>query len=107
MEHWNTEHYVGLRFGTSLMARDCKTITAAVVLSASIAAPAFAQEAYQSYSGAPYRHAPQTYYRSDDVPGSYARRNGDEFYNQEGFGFSGRDTYSAGGHATDVNPPGN
>lgn len=44
-----------------------KTITAAVALSASIAAPAFAQDAYQSYADAPYRHAPQYYPRNSEV----------------------------------------
>ena len=81
-----------------------KTITAAVVLSASIAAPAFAQDAYQ-YGGAPYRHAPQ-YYRSYSVPpGSYAPRNNQEFWNQENFGFSGRDPSRVGGDSPNLNPP--
>ena len=82
-----------------------KTITAAVVLSASIAAPAFALDAYQSYGGAPYRQAPQ-YYRSYDVPpGSYAPRNNQEWWNQENFGFSGRDTSRVGGESPNLNPP--
>jgi hypothetical protein len=81
-----------------------KTITAVVVLSASIAGPAFAQDAYQSYAGAPYRHAP--YYRSYDVPpGSYAPRNNQEFWNQENFGFSGRDPSRVGGESPDLNRP--
>lgn len=83
-----------------------KTIAAAAVVSASVAAPAFAQEAYLSY-GAPYRDAAQTYYRSYDVPpGSYAPRNSDEYWNQENFGFSGRDTSRAGSESPSVNPPG-
>jgi hypothetical protein len=82
-----------------------KTITAAVVLSASIAAPAFAQDAYQSYSGAPYRHAPTLYYRSYNVPpGSYAPRDNDEFWNQENFGFSGRDPSRVGGESPNLLP---
>lgn len=61
-----------------------KTAPAAVVLSASTAAPAFAQ-GYQSYSSGPYRDAPR-FYRSHDVPpGSYAPRNNREFWNQENF----------------------
>jgi hypothetical protein len=80
-----------------------KTITAAVVLSASIAAPALAQDAF--YGGAPYRHAPQ-YYRSYDVPpGSYAPRNKQEYWNQQNFGFSGRDPSRVGGESPNLNPP--
>jgi hypothetical protein len=82
-----------------------KTITAAVVLSASIAVPALAQDAYQSYARAPYRHAPQ-YYRSYEVPpGSYAPRNNQEFWNQENFGFSGGDPSRVGGDSPNLNPP--
>ena len=81
-----------------------KSVAAAVALSASIAAPAFAQD-YQFYSGAPYRHAPR-YYRSYDVPpGSYAPRNNQEFWNQENFGFSGRDPSRTGGESSNLNPP--
>ena len=81
-----------------------KTITAAVVLSASIAAPAFAQDAYQSYGGAPHRYAPQ-YYRSYSVPpGSYAPRDNDQFWNQANFGFSGRDSSRVGGVSPNLRP---
>lgn len=82
-----------------------KSVAAAVVLSASIAAPAFAQDVYQSYNDAPYRHAPR-YYRSFDVPpGSYAPRNTQQFWNQENFGFSGRDPSRTGGESPNLNPP--
>jgi hypothetical protein len=81
-----------------------KTITAAVVLSASIVAPALAQDAYQSFGGAPYRYAPQ-YYRSYDVPpGSYAPQNDQELWNQRNFGFSGRDPSRVGGGSPNLNP---
>jgi hypothetical protein len=77
-----------------------KTITAAVVLSASIVAPAFAQEAYRSYGSAPYQPAPQTYYRSYDAP-----RNNDQYWHQQNFGFSGRNPSRVGGVSPNLNPP--
>lgn len=83
-----------------------KTIAAAAVLSASIAAPALAQrvDPYNG-GGTPYRGA-QQYYRSYDVPpGSYAPRNNDEWRNQENFGFSGRDPARVGGESPNLNPP--
>jgi len=88
-----------------------KRIGAVVVLSAAIAAPAFGQEVYQSYNGAPYGYgyarAPQPYYRNYDVPpGSYAPRNNDEYRNQENFGFSGRDPSRVGGETPNLNPSG-
>jgi hypothetical protein len=85
-----------------------KTITAAAVVSASIAAPAFAQRVDLYYGGgAPYQRAPQTSYRSYDVlPGSYAPRNNDEWQNQGNFGFSGRDPLRVGGESPNPNPPG-
>lgn len=82
-----------------------RLIGAALVLSASVAAPAFAQNAY--YSGAPYRQAPQTYYRSYGGPeGSYAPRNSDEYWGQENFGFDGRDMSGVRGHSSDMKPSG-
>jgi hypothetical protein len=81
------------------------TISAAALVTASIATPAFAQTAYGPRAGAPYDHG-QTYYRSNDVPpGSYAPRNGDEYRNQENFGFSGRDPSRVGGESPNLNPP--
>jgi hypothetical protein len=85
-----------------------KTITAAVVLAASIAAPAFAQrvDPYDG-GGAPYRGGIQQSYQSYDVPpGSYAPRNDDEWRNQQNFGFSGRDPSRVGGESPNLNPPG-
>ena len=86
-----------------------KTIGAAAILSAAIAAPAFAQDAYGTYDGAlPYQQAPRTYDRSYDVPpGSYAPRTMDQYRNQENFGFSGRDPSRVGGESPNLNPPGN
>ena len=84
-----------------------KTIGATVALAASVAAPAFAQDAYQSYGGAPYRDSPQMYYRSYDVPpGSYAPRDTDEYWNERNFGFSGRDHSRVGGDSPNLKPPG-
>ena len=85
-----------------------KTIATAAVVTASLAAPAFAQQVDPSYGGgAPYRQVPQTYYRNYDVPpGSYAPRNNDEYWNQENFGFSGRDPSRAGGVSPNLNPSG-
>jgi hypothetical protein len=81
-----------------------KTITAAAILTSSLALPAFAQDAYP-YSGTPYPTAPR-FYRSYDVPpGSYAPRNDQQFRNQENFGFSGRDPSRTGGESPNVNPP--
>lgn len=83
--------------------RTMKLIGAAAILSVSIAAPTFAQDAFE---GAPYRHAPPTYYRSYDVPpGSYAPRNSDEWRDQQNYGFSGRDPSRVGGADPDLNPP--
>lgn len=38
-------------------------------------------------------------------PGSYAPRNNQEFWNQENFGFSGRDPSRVGGDSPNLNPP--
>jgi hypothetical protein len=86
-----------------------KTVSAVAVLSAAIAAPAFGQDVYQSYRGAPYGYGyardSQPYYRNYDVPpGSYAPRNNEEYRNQENFGFSGRDPSRVGGVSPNLNP---
>ncbi len=64
-----------------------KAISAAVVLSATIAAPVFAQE-YRAYPGAPYENGAGPFYRSyDQVPGDYLPpRNTEEFRNLQNFG---------------------
>ena len=85
-----------------------KTISAAALLSAAIAAPAFGQEAYRYYGDAPSRYAPQTYEQNYDVPpGSYAPRTNEEYRNEDNFGFSGRDPSRVGGDSPNLNPPGN
>ena len=78
-----------------------KTIAAVAVVSASTAAPAFAQEAY----GPPHGYVPPMYYRSVP-PGSYAPRNVDEYWNERNFGFSGRDPSRVGGGSPNLTPPG-
>jgi hypothetical protein len=82
-----------------------KLISAAVIVSASIAGPAFAQDIG---TGGPYVRAapyagpasrPQTYYRSygQVSPEYYAPRNDDEYRNPQNFGFTGRDSSRARG----------
>lgn len=83
-----------------------KLIGAAVILSASIAAPAFAQDVY--YDAPLYRYGPTYYYAPYDVPpGSYAPTNTDEYWNEVNHGFSGRDPSRVGGDSPSLNPPGN
>ena len=85
-----------------------KAISAAIILSAAVAAPAFAQEAYGPYAG-PYgpRSGPTTYYRSyGEAPGNYAPQNTDEYWNLRNHGFSGRDPSRVGGDSPSVNPSG-
>lgn len=84
-----------------------KAISAAVVLSATIATPVFAQTV-RPYARAPYEAAPGTFYRSyDQVPGDYLPpRNSDEFWSLENHGFTGRDPSRVGGDSPSVNPPG-
>jgi hypothetical protein len=85
-----------------------KTISAAIILSASVAAPAFAQEAGYG-APAPYQRgvAPQTYYRSyGQVPGSYMPpRDNQEYWNLQNFGTTGRDPSRVGGESPSLNPP--
>ena len=83
-----------------------KAISAAALLSATIATPVFAQT-YRPYAGAPYERG--TFYRSyDQVPGDYLPpRNTDEYWNLENHGFTGRDPSRVGGESPNLNPPGN
>jgi hypothetical protein len=87
-----------------------KTLGVALILSAAIASPVFAQDANvsaprhvrthdqsnlrgaynQQLSGAPYDNAPQTR---------------EERLNQQNFGFSGRSPSRVGGEDPDLNPP--
>jgi hypothetical protein len=82
-----------------------KAISAAVIVAAGIAAPAFAQEFYGPYV-APYG---PTYYRSfGQVPGNYLPpRNTDEYWNLVNHGFTARDPSRVGGDSPSVKPPGN
>jgi len=80
-----------------------KTITVAAVLSASIAAPAFAQRVDPYHGGGMLYRGAQQY---DVPPGSYAPRNNDEWRNQQNFGFSGRDPSRLGGESPNLNPSG-
>ena len=82
-----------------------KLIGAALIVSASIAAPAFAQEV-SPYVGHPYERGP-VYYRPYDVPpGSYAPRDNEQFWNEVNHGFSGRDPSRTGGVSPNLKPPG-
>ena len=89
-----------------------KTITAAALLSASVAGPVFAQEVYGPNDGAaPYVYAPSrghTYYRTyETAPGDYAPTDIDQYRNLQNHGFSGRDPSRVGGQSPNLNPSGN
>ncbi len=88
-----------------------KAISAAVVLSAAVATPAFAQEVYGPYVGAPYGPvgpAPTFYSPYGQVPGDYRPpRNTEEYWNLVNHGFTGRDPSRVGGSSPSLNPPGN
>jgi hypothetical protein len=85
-----------------------KMISAAVILSATVATPVLAQDVgtYGPAGAAPMRHS-QTYYRSygrgnsDFLP----PRNDEEYRNLQNFGFSGRDPSRVGGESPSLNPP--
>ena len=84
-----------------------KAISAAVILSASIAAPAFAQEGYGPYVRPGYAPVapPATYYRTyGAAPGDYAPTNIDEYRNLQNHGFTGRDPSRVGGESPSLNP---
>lgn len=86
-----------------------KAISAAVVLSAAVATPAFAQEFYGPYVAAPYGPAGPAYYGSyGQVPGDYLPpRNTEEYWNLVNHGFTGRDPSRVGGDSPNLKPPGN
>jgi hypothetical protein len=84
-----------------------KAISAAVILSASIVAPALAQDAYGPYVRPGYGPVapPPTYYRTYGVaPGDYPPTNIDEYRNLQNHGFTGRDTSRVGGESPSLNP---
>ncbi len=82
-----------------------KAISAAVILSAAVATPAFAQVVYGPYGG-PY--GPGPYYQSyGQAPGDYLPpQNSDEYWSLVNHGFTGRDTSRPGGESPSVNPSG-
>jgi hypothetical protein len=86
-----------------------KMISAAVLLSATVASPVFAQDG-DTYgpSATPYaaRH-PQTFYRSYSQvnPDFLPPRNNDEYRNLQNFGFTGRNPSRVGGESPSLNPP--
>jgi hypothetical protein len=86
-----------------------KMISAAVLLSATVASPVFAQDADTYGPGAtPYaaRH-PQTFYRSYGQvnPDFLPPRNNDEYRNLQNFGFTGRNPSRVGGESPSLNQP--
>ena len=101
-----------------------RTITAAAILSASIAGPVFAQDIGNVNNvGAAYgpylRPAPhgghgrearlQRFYRSYNQVGPTVVApppTSEAYRNLEGFGFTGRDPSRVGGYNPDLNPPG-
>lgn len=82
-----------------------KAISAAVILSAAVAAPAFAQEAYGPAVG-PYAGPPIAYRSYGPVPGNYPPENSDQYWNLVNHGFSGRDPSRVGGDSPSVRPSG-
>jgi hypothetical protein len=113
-------HHVRLRFRNVLphaglvrhkegenQMNSIKAISAAVVLSATIAAPAFAQEGYGPYARPGYAAVapPPIYYRSyGAAPGDYPPTNIDEYRNLQNHGFTGRDPSRVGGESPSLNP---
>ena len=82
-----------------------KAISAAAILSATIATPVFAQEGYGYGPRHGYGPVPYTSYRSYGVaPGDYAPTNIDEYRNLENHGFTGRDPSRVGGESPSLNP---
>jgi hypothetical protein len=87
-----------------------KAISAALLLSASISAPAFAQEIYGPYAApyGPVGPAPMYYRSYGQVPGNYLPPwNTDQYWNLVNHGFTGRDPSRVGGDSPSVKPPGN
>ena len=90
-----------------------KTLGAVIILTAAVAAPAFAQDAGklgrgshhgQAYEQSNYRGA---YNQLGGAPYDAAPQTPDEMRNRDNFGFSGRDPSRVGGEDPDLNPPGN
>lgn len=82
-----------------------KAISAAVILSAAVATPAFAQEVYGPAVG-PYAGPPIVYRSYGPVPGNYPPENSDQYWNLRNHGFTGRDPSRVGGDSPSVNPSG-
>jgi len=85
-----------------------KMISAAVILSATVATPVLAQDVgtYGPVGAAHVRHS-QTFYRSYNQMNSdfLPPRNDEEYRNLQNFGFSGRDPSRVGGESPSLNPP--
>jgi hypothetical protein len=81
-----------------------KTIGAAVILSAAIASPVFAQGAGAGGPGS----RPHAFYRTSDPvnAASYAAPlTNDEYWNLQNFGTTGRNPSRVGGEVPWLNPP--
>lgn len=89
--------------------RRLKSISAAVILSASIAGPALAQEVYV-YGPSPYAGPPEgpIFYRSYGQvdPDYLPPRNTDEYWNLRNHGFTGRSPSRVGGESPNLTPSG-
>ena len=89
--------------------RRLKLISAAVIISASIAGPALAQDAYV-YGPAPYAgppEGPMIYHSYGQVDPDYLPpRNNDEYWNLRNHGFTGRSPSRVGGESPNLNPSG-
>ncbi len=84
-----------------------KTIAAAAILTASIAAPALAQEMSTGPNTSFGSGSQQRFYQSYDQMGpSVAPPTSHAYRNLENFGFSGRDRSRVGGYSPNLNPPG-
>ena len=90
-----------------------KTLGAVIILTAAVAAPAFAQDAGQvgrashhgrTYEQSNYRGA---YNQLSGAPYDAAPQTPEEMRNRDNFGFSGRDPSRVGGEAPNLNPAGN
>lgn len=82
-----------------------KTLSAVLILSAAVAAPALAQTPShhsRTYDESGFRGA----YNQLDTPFYAAPRTNDFYWNGENFGFSGRDRSRVGGESPSLNPSG-
>jgi hypothetical protein len=81
-----------------------KTLSAAIILSAAIATPVFAQDA--GVLGTYHARHERNYRAYNQVNGAvYATPATRDGWNMENFGLSGRDRSRVGGEDPDLNPP--